>query len=203
MNNYHLMKVFIVMTPRNVVGATIELPRGLLTLGSSMRKHDLQRPPHWLRRAPQQLVTDSEHGKEIIPHRHSPHPFRRNESCFQLFLCLSRACLGKSSDFSIKWRNKHVISAPPNRHLQAASDSARREALQCLFFCVGHKVDPLVVVSDQPLYFVKLDHRFELQSNRLCAMSCHMAHTHNIYREKELLNTLSRNGASASASLVQ
>ena len=85
------------MTPRNVVGATIELPRGLLTLGSSMRKHDLQRPPHWLRRAPQQLVTDSEHGNEIIPHRHSPHPFRRNESCFQLrlFLCLSRACLGK------------------------------------------------------------------------------------------------------------
>ena len=78
MNNYHLMKVFIVMTPRNVVGATIELPRGLLTLGSSMRKHDLQRPPHWLRRAPQQLVTDSEHGKEIIPHRHSPHPAETN-----------------------------------------------------------------------------------------------------------------------------
>ena len=59
-----------------------------------------------------------------LPNASAPHslgslPSRLQERVFsQLFLCLSRACLGKKIGCSVKWRTKHVAMY-------------RRQALRC------------------------------------------------------------------------
>ena len=54
-------------------------------------------------------------------------PCRRNDVdvlCSQLFLCLSQACLGKRSGFSVKMASqKRTFSAPDNRHARRHADN--------------------------------------------------------------------------------